>query len=503
MAKILIFSCMQEVSSFNPVPSTIDDFNIGRGYDWLNARRGISDEIGGALSVFEGEDDVEVVPTMGAKAITSGGTLRASDWRELCDELLQSIKANREVDAAYFCLHGAMSAELEPDPEGHLLKEARHILGPDIPLVVSLDLHGILTDRMLENCDAVVLYHTYPHIDMGTTGERAARLLLQLLRKEVSPVMARVKIPALVRGDELITETGLLGECIRACQNIENSADGLAAGMMIGNPFTDVPDLRTNSLVVMNGDREKASSLAVELAELFWQHHEKMQVPLTSLPHSVEQAFAADGTVIMTDAADATSSGASGDSNAIVSALLAAGYEGTILAPIVDPAAVETARNVGVGGTIQTTLGGSQDPDRYSPLPVEGTVRMLSDGDFRSETFGQHWRAGNSAVIQTDNVTWLVSSRPVSLFDRSFFFAHGQDPRRFDCVVVKSPHCEPQMFADWCGLLLNVDAPGATSANLKSLGHRETSRPIFPLDKDVEFEPLVEIYGQPEAENHD
>ncbi|MCH2591033.1 MAG: M81 family metallopeptidase, partial [Planctomycetales bacterium] len=127
---------MQEVSSFNPVPSTIDDFNIGHGQEWLDDRRSIDDEIGGALSVFEAEEGIEMVPTMGAKAITSGGTLQAADWASLRDDLVASLEDNSRVDAAYFCLHGAMSAEGEPDPEGHLLAEARRILGNDIPLVV-------------------------------------------------------------------------------------------------------------------------------------------------------------------------------------------------------------------------------------------------------------------------------------------------------------------------------------------------------------------------------
>ena len=492
--RILIFSCMQEVSSFNPVPSTIDDFNIGHGQEWLDDRRSIDDEIGGALSVFEAEEGIEMVPTMGAKAITSGGTLQAADWASLRDDLVASLEDNSRVDAAYFCLHGAMSAEGEPDPEGHLLAEARRILGNDIPLVVSLDLHGILTDRMISHSDAIVLYHTYPHVDMGTTGERAARLLLRILDGEVSPVTARVKIPALVRGDELITESGLFGECIRLCQEIESSPVGLAAGMMIGNPFTDVPDLRTNSLVVIDGDAEMAEKLASQLAELFWQYHEAMQVPLLSLEESVEQALGAEGTVVLTDAADATSSGASGDSNAIVAVLLEAGYAGTVLAPIVDPPAVRAAVAAGIGGEVAVTLGGSQDPGRFTPLSLNGRVRMLSDGNIRSETFGQHWRAGDTAVIESETVTWVVTTRPVSLFDRSLFYAHGCDPRRFDAVVVKSPHCEPHMFAEWCGLLLNVDAPGATSANLNSLGHTLAPRPIFPLDDEVRFEPRTELF---------
>src|SRR5205085_5468865 len=136
-------------------------------------------------------------------------TLAAADFRRLADELLSALRAAPPVDAAYFSLHGAMGAVGEDDPEGYLLTEARKFLGKRLPLVVSLDLHGILTDRMLEQADAIVAYHTYPHVDFYETGERAARLLLRIMSGEVRPVTARVKIPALVRGDELITATGL------------------------------------------------------------------------------------------------------------------------------------------------------------------------------------------------------------------------------------------------------------------------------------------------------
>jgi microcystin degradation protein MlrC len=103
----------------------------------------------------------------------------------------------------------------------------------------------------------------------------------------------------------------------------------------------------------------------------------------------------------------------------------------------------------------------------------------------------------NTAVLEAGNATLVVGTNPVSLFDRSWFYANGQDPRRFDMVVVKSPHCEPQMFADWCAMLINVDAPGATSANLRSLGHTTCARPLFPLDEGVEFQPVADVFRRP------
>ncbi|MFP6766459.1 MAG: MlrC C-terminal domain-containing protein, partial [Planctomycetaceae bacterium] len=363
--------------------------------------------------------------------------------------------------------------------------------------VISLDLHGILTERMLQHSDAVVVYHTYPHVDFQQTGARAAGLLRRIVYGEVSPVMARVNIPALVRGDELITETGAVSECIRMAREIEASEQGLAAGMMWGNPFTDVPELQSRSVVVMDGDQAAAQQHALRLAESFWRHHEKMQVPLTSLEHSVQNASqVTGGTVVLMDAADATSSGASGDSNAVLRELLRQDYRGTALVPVVDPPAVEAAFRAGIGGTVQVTVGGALDPERFEPLPVTANVRMLSDGQFHSESFGWPWDSGRTAVLQADQVTILAGTRPVSLFDRSWFLAHGLEPRRFDLVVVKSPHCEPQMFSDWCARLIHVDAPGSTSANLLSLGHTHCVRPVFPLDHGVVFSPVAEVFSR-------
>jgi microcystin degradation protein MlrC len=198
----------------------------------------------------------------------------------------------------------------------------------------------------------------------------------------------------------------------------------------------------------------------------------------------------------MVDAADATSSGASGDSNAILRELVEAGYPGRALVPIVDPGAVRLAVQKGIGAEIQTMIGGALDSRRFKPLPITATVRLLSDGRFRSESFHQEWYSGPTAVLQADRITLVVTSRPVHLFDRSLFYAHGQDPRDFDLVVVKSPHCQHHMYAEWCTRLIHVDTPGSTSANLPALGHTTCRRPVFPLDSGVNFSPQPRLFAR-------
>jgi len=496
MPTILVAECKQESSSFNPVLSHYEDFSIAGGADVLTRHRGVRSEMAGALSVFGARPDVQVIPAYSARSITSGGELNAAGFDRIAREFLDRVRAAGTVDAAYYSLHGAMVARNEDDTEGYLLAETRKIVGEKIPIVVSLDLHGILTDRMLQHADAVVMYHTYPHVDFFETGERAARLLLRILAGEVRAVTGVVTIPALVRGDELITATGLLGGFIREAQAIEHGPGGLVAGMFIGNPFTDVPGLCSRSVVVTDGDAPRAEREALKLAEGFWKVRERLQAPLIGPDEAVELAARTEGTVILTDAADATSSGAPGDSNAILRALASHGYRKRALAPIVDPPAVEAAFAAGVGATVTTQVGGALDPKRHRPLPITARVRMLSDGRFRSESHGDIWNAGPTAVLETDAFTVVATSRAVSLYDRSLFLAHGQDPTRFDAVVVKSPHCQERFYKAWAAALVNVDVPGATSANLKSLGHTRCMRPMFPLEPSVEFHPRALVFSR-------
>jgi microcystin degradation protein MlrC len=495
MPRILIAECKQEVSTFNPVLSGCDDFTLRHGQSILDYHRGVRGEVGGALSVLDATPGMELVPTCSAHFITSGGTLADAAFKRISEELLASIEAAPPVDGVYFSLHGAMATQSEGDPEGWLLEQTRKIVGEQVPVVISLDLHGILTDRMLEQSDAAVAFHTYPHVDFFSTGERAARLLLRIVAGEVKPVTAKVTVPALVRGDELITASGSIRHAMNAAKAVEQSPGGLSAAMMWGNPFTDVPGLASNSFVVTDNDPAHAEREALRIASLFWEHHEKMQVPLTSLADAARMTTEnPSGTVVLVDAADATSSGASGDSNAILRALIDADYQGTALIPIVDPGTVDAAFSAGVGQTIKATVGGALDAARFTPLPIEGRVRMLSDGWFHSETTRELWQAGRTAVIQAGSITLIVTSRAVSLYDRALFLAHGFDPRHFGTVVVKSPHCEPHMFKDWATRYIDVDAPGSTSANLRSLGHTKCGRPMFPLDANVTFQPQARLF---------
>jgi microcystin degradation protein MlrC len=493
MPRILINECKQEISSFNPVVAQYEDFLVDRGDSLLDYHRPIRSEVGGAMQVFAARPEYELVGGFAARGITSTGTISATAFGRIASEFLDAVRTAGPVDGIYFSLHGAMAAEDIDDCEGYLLEKTREIAGEAMPIAVSLDLHGILTDRMLRHSSVTTVFHTNPHVDFYETGQRAARLLIRLLDGEINPVQIRIPVPALVRGQECVTATGIYGGWVQEAMEFERSPGGLSGGFFIGNPFTDVPDLCSNVFLVADGDPAAACELGCRMGREFWDAKAIMQQPLLSLEEAVAIARNATGRVVLVDAADATSSGASGDSNAIVAELMRQGNTRTVLAPIVDAPAVQACLAAGIGGEVRVTVGGALDP-RFTPLPVTGRVRVLSDGHMNSESHGEHWYAGPTAVLETGSYTLVLTSRPVSLYDRTPFLVNGQDPAAFDMTVVKSPLCQPRFFNDGAQHVLNIDAPGATSANVKGLGHTVAQRPLYPLDEEFAYTPEPRIF---------
>ena len=477
MYKILLAKCFQETNCFHPNPTVYEQFDVRKGRDLLHAGR---QDIDGALEVFSQRSDVEVVPTYGA-AMGAGGTITQECFDRIADECLDAIKKSASgVDAMYFPMHGAMAAEIEKDPEGFLLQETRKLVGPHIPIVISLDMHGTVTRRMLEHINGAAVLHTYPHIDWFQLGQRAATMLLRIL-EGAKPIITSAYIPTMVRGDELKTATGVHGTFIRHCERLEERDDVLAAGIMLGHPPTDVPEQGSRIIIVTDDNEPLAQREATELAEGFWAMRRHMQCVLYSVEEAIQIAEKADGPVIFTDAADATSSGAPGTSNAILKSLLESDYKGRVLFPICDEPAVEKAMAASVGSTITIPLGGTRDP-RFTPIDLEVTVETLSTRNRKSV-----------AVFKAGNITIVAATEGSVLCDRWMYPDLGQDPKTFDIIVVKLPHTPHEWYDDWAVRNMTIDVPGAASPNIQTLGHKFVHRPIYPLDPHMDFTPQTEV----------
>ncbi len=216
-------------------------------------------EIAGVLAVCV-DEDVEVVPLMAARSV-SGGPLTDACYGTLKQALLAPLEEAGRIDGVMLALHGSMVTESEVDPEGDLLVAVREIVGDDIPVVATLDLHANVTPRMVQQATALISYAHYPHDDAVDTGKRATRLLLATLRGEVSPVMALAKVPMLVSGCNGQTfDDGPMGQLTRHARELEQQPGILSVSCLHAHPYLDMPGMGCGSVVVTDGDSDLADT---------------------------------------------------------------------------------------------------------------------------------------------------------------------------------------------------------------------------------------------------
>ncbi|MEO1973140.1 MAG: MlrC C-terminal domain-containing protein, partial [Pirellulaceae bacterium] len=223
---------------------------------------------------------------------------------------------------------------------------------------------------------------------------------------------------------------------------------------------------------------------ANQIGQFMWNHRERFQAALIPLDEAVRLAEETVGLTVFSDAADATASGASGDSNAILKGLLQFGFSGTALLAIVDAVAIEKVFHAGVGASLLVPLGGTRDPRRFQPVDVSVYVKSLHDGRFAYED-GTQACGGRAAVVVVDRIHILITERPLYVVGCRVFQEHGLEPRDFDLVIVKSPNGFRTWYESIASRIVPVDVPGSTSANLGSLPFENCRRPMFPLDRHV------------------
>ncbi len=485
--RVLTGMLMQESNTFSPLAGDLEAFRSGCllfDAPVLEALAGTRTEMGGFVAVSRAAG-IELVPTVAAWASSSRGRMRHADFDQLAGMFLERVRAAQNIDGVLLALHGAWVSEQHDDPDGWLLREVRQIVGPQMPLVATLDLHANITQQMIESADALVGYRAYPHIDMFETGERAANVLLRMLREGARPSMAMCKLPMIIPPERAQTSDGPFAPVTQACVELAARPGVLDASVFAMQPWLDVAEAGCSTVVITDNDHEEAQREANRIGAQLWNLRHEFHVPLLAPEAAVAQAVATpEGPILLVDSADSVSSGATGDSTAILRALLHARSLRRALVSVVDPEASLTAVQHD-GETITLSLGGRLDSARHQPVEVTGHVRRLSTTEVVfSAGVGDGMRAdmGAAAVIDVDAVAILLMECPVLCYDPALYRTAGLEPAKAHMVVVKSPNnfrwTYRQIARDW----IYVDAPGASTPRLTSLTYDRIPRPMFPFD---------------------
>jgi microcystin degradation protein MlrC len=486
--RIALGGIVQESNSFSPLPGSWHHFPPGhllRGADVIDERAGTRTEVGGAIDAASRER-VTLVPLLSATSTASAGPMLGEVFKTLCDELIARLRDVMPLDGVLLVLHGAMAAEGYEDATGEVLRAVRSAIGPALPLVATLDLHANVTRTMVVAASALVGYRTAPHIDLYETGERAIHMLASLARGELRPTAALRRLPMIVPAENGRTTEGPYAEVMGRAVALIDSPGVLDISVFSVQPWLDVEDVGCSVLVYTDDDSELAEQYADALANMFWERRQRFDVTLAPAAATIRRALIArQRPFVLADSVDAPSSGAPGDSTAVLELLMAARPEQPCLHNIVDPAAVAAMFQAGTNAELTLQIGAGSGAPFYQAIEVTGRVRQLSDGNFTNKGLGFQgvvFQRGRTAVLDIGQIALVVMERPVIQWDPEFYRSLGLEPSEAQIVVVKSPAAFRAAYEPLAAEVAILDTPGVCNPNLRSLPFKRLRRPIYPLD---------------------
>lgn len=487
--KIAIGQLWQKSNTFNRNPTRWYDFRhwgISQGDELLSKYRETG-ELAGFINGCESQSPRPELVGLSRLFAWPWGEIDGETWVSILQEFRDSLKKSLPLDGILLSLHGATAAEGESDACGAFLKMIRGIIGPHVPLVVTLDLQANVTPLMLQQADLLIPSHTFPRLDQFDTGKKGA-ILLQRLIAESPPVYKWMrKIPMFTPIETHNTFHGPSAELYRTIAEWEQEPEVLAAGLCMCHPWLDVPGLGWTVTLHTTCADKKWDERLDELVEGCWNlRHELSEVERINPTQAVRTAVESEGSpIVIGDGGDATNCGATGDSTILLRDLLKLPeVPGGALLFLVDPESVASAIISKVGGKFDSFVGAAYAPEYSDPVRLRGTVRKILDLTFQLEGhLGHHMPIdmGKAAVVQAGDVTVLLVERTGPGSSPQVYEAAGLDPRNFKIVLAKSPAGFKADYESFAAKILLTSGPGCATATWTRLRYQRASIPTWPL----------------------
>lgn len=480
--RVAIGLLWQETNAFNPAVTGADEFVRHAGDALTAAYEDSETALGGIIRRLR-EAGIVPVATFAARA-RPGGPIEDAVVEELVDGLVESI---REACADAICLelHGSMAGVGIDDVEGVLLERLRKAVGPDVPIVAALDLHGHVTEKMVRAADMLTGYRTHPHSDMAETGARAVDLLLGPGADGRHLAAVRRSVPMLALWRD---ETG--EPAMRAVLDVLarewNARPGIIdASIFNTHPFLDLPGMG-QVVLTYGADDVEAAELADAVAAALWQQRDAFTGEAPDLT-AVFALVGAGRPVAIGDQGDSVLAGAPGDSVEIARFAVTHAPQARGLVPVFDPDSAAKCIAAGVGSRLSLEIGAGVTPG-LSTLAIDGTVIAITDGRFLNE--GSYMKGvvndlGATAVVRVGKTLFLLTSKPPAACDPALARYAGASLEELDYLVVKSSnHFRLSLSAD-CECQVAA-TPGLTSRRPTYLRHTR-SRPLYPIDRHIPY----------------
>ncbi|CAN5466744.1 M81 family metallopeptidase [soil metagenome] len=486
-----------ETSVFAAFPTTFSDFEragIAYGIDCFSGAEGTNAAFGGFLSGGRREN-LELVPICSVWA-TPSGIVAADAAQRLTDILAEGLRealAGGPIDGVLLALHGAMVTELDRDGDAHLLETVRELVGASVPIVATLDLHANISERMVAAADVLIGYDTYPHVDMADRAGEACTVLAQLIAGNITPTAALVKPPMMPTSQRMPTANDPMRALITKAHEYEAEPGVVNVTIAGGFPPSDVDECGFSVLVTTNRDRERAVTIANDLANLAWETKDGFLGGVTTFEDaaSMLRNHVAERPLLIVDIGDNPWTGGPGDSAELLRFLLDLSIEDAALALIRDPESMQKCLESGPGSWVDLELGAKTDRLHGESLRVRAYVRMIGNGRYINDgpmMAGVPVLLETSAVIVVGpnapecGISVLVTTRAETPIDLNVFRAHGIEPTKLRVIALKGKGHFRAAFEPIADRVVLVEGPGITGADLSRLPFAHIRRPIWPLD---------------------
>jgi len=475
VARIAIGGWQHETNTFAPITADFKAFEepndwpgLCRGADLFAETDGVHLPITGAIETLRARGH-ELVPLLWCSA-TPCAHVTEDAFERISAMLLEDITSAGPLDGIYFDLHGAMVCEHYEDGEGEFLRRVRDLVGADLPIAVSLDLHVNLTEAMVEHASVLDIYRTYPHIDMGETGSRTAEHLDRLIAggEHWAKAFRRTDFLIPLNWQCTLVEPAksLYG---RIPELIGNGVE--AVGFGCGFPLADIAECGP-AVVAYARDQtaadQAADALLAAVEEAESDFVGRLYDPREAVAEALRTSAAGGGPVVLADTQDNPGGGGPGDTVGLLKALIEGGASGALFGLVSDKEVAAQAHATGVEATFDASLGERSGLRGHWPLTANFRVLALGDGHFTATGAmyrGAHMQLGPMALLEVSGVRVVVSSRAAQVADQSMFRHLGLEPAQERIIALKSSVHFRADFQDMASAVLVVTAPGPVIAD--------------------------------------
>jgi microcystin degradation protein MlrC len=491
MAKrVLAARIMHETNTFSRVKTDMAAFRR-RDFHLENeipaAYRGTNSAFGGTFEAADRYGWSLIHPV--SAAANPSGLVTTEAFESLTELVLRAAAQQGPIDGVLLHLHGAMVTEAHEDGEGALLARLRAVVGPEIPVIVTLDLHANVTQAMVDHASALIAFRTYPHIDMYERALQGAALLDRAMRGEVKPKTVLARRPTIYGMNFGRTQNGPMAELLQRGAQIETAGEALVVSVCAGFTHADIHDVGPSVTVTGDADDPRLQAIAERLMDYAWETREVSSVKLLPIADVIALARAGkpgDKPLLISDYTDNPGGGGYGDATALLAAMVEAALPDVAFHAICDPEAVQAGLRAGLGPTT-LTLGGKTDPALGGgPLTLTGEIITITNGRFIAYGpmgGGVPRDYGPSLVFRVGLIDVVLITNNGQANDLGQFTSLGIDPARYRTVAVKSMHHFRAAFEPIARRVVEVDTGALCSERYSTELFRRVRRPVHPLDK--------------------